>query len=494
MLSDRGLFWWSDTPTPADQFAPEQGVSGLLTISETGRIKIELDGVLPNPLGRWAVMEQGAVKGGRSISGILMSENKHVLVTDVHRNGGRVQTNGLSRESFIALYCLISQQKIAPHHRFRALTFDLSGFEEWFFIGRPNVSLSPRGIVIRQREKPDLRFRGAAGTLVLERRGHIEQVGRGGSDRTTVTERARLIFRPVRAMDTTSAVNTYAAVQDLFILLTDSEFPMATPQVKLHRGQTANFYFGRSNQTETDADLHRGVAHFPAIETSFGSIFFSWLEIRGKIGAGTYLYLATRRGLDIYEEHRFLNLMTGLEAFHRNLVGDGDKTEYLQKVERILSQLDPGKDRRWLSKRLTNLGGPSLEKRVVALLGDVPAPLEQKVLKAFLILCARVRNQIAHEGRSADADASGQPLNWLASRSAILSRLYHAKLLLEIGLPRAMVERWLDTVSNFKMYLQITGIPSKRRSTSGSIQEGSLLGSMSSAASSGRTPKPAQSG
>jgi hypothetical protein len=102
MLSDRGLFWWSDTQIPGGQFAPDESVSGLLTINETGRIKIELDGVLPNSHGAWAVMAQGALEGGRTICGLLMTENKHVLVTDVHRHGGRFQTNGLSRETFIA--------------------------------------------------------------------------------------------------------------------------------------------------------------------------------------------------------------------------------------------------------------------------------------------------------------------------------------------------------------------------------------------------------
>ncbi len=45
MLNDRGIFWWSDTPIPDNQFAPDEAVAGLLTISDTGQISIELDQV-----------------------------------------------------------------------------------------------------------------------------------------------------------------------------------------------------------------------------------------------------------------------------------------------------------------------------------------------------------------------------------------------------------------------------------------------------------------
>lgn len=245
------------------------------------------------------------------------------------------------------------------------------------------------------------------------------------------------------------------------ILLTGSEYQMTTPDVVLTSGQHARFYFGRVKSEEPPPRFINWVASFPEIEPTFGDLFFAWLKAREELGSGAYLYLATRRGLDIYEEHKFLNLMTGLESYHRARFGNGDTTAFDKKIGRIVAQVTAPKDRSWLKKRLKNLGSPSLEERLLVLLLSVPIPLEESALREFLGACAKVRNQIAHTGHSEDASASGQPLHWMSVRSAILSHLYHAKLLLEIGLPKPLVERWLTTSPasfHLRWYLREAGL------------------------------------
>jgi hypothetical protein len=44
ILEGRGLFWWADDPIPANQFAPNSCVSGLLKIDNDGSSSLELDG------------------------------------------------------------------------------------------------------------------------------------------------------------------------------------------------------------------------------------------------------------------------------------------------------------------------------------------------------------------------------------------------------------------------------------------------------------------
>jgi hypothetical protein len=72
-----------------------------------------------------------------------------------------------------------------------------------------------------------------------------------------------------------------------------------------------------------------------------------------------------------------------------------------------------------------------------------------------------MRNQLVHQGRSIEAGASGDSINWLSLRNTILSRLYHAKLLLDVGMSSEMVARWLATNSMLPWYLQRVGLPVK---------------------------------
>ena len=47
----------------------------------------------------------------------------------------------------------------------------------------------------------------------------------------------------------------------------------------------------------------------------FGAIWSRWKAMRDEFGPGFYLYLGLRRGMAMYIEHRFVNLIWGLEAF-----------------------------------------------------------------------------------------------------------------------------------------------------------------------------------
>ena len=51
ILEERGLFWWSDEPVPEHQFAPDSCLTGLLTIDDDGRTRLELDGYFPSKHG-----------------------------------------------------------------------------------------------------------------------------------------------------------------------------------------------------------------------------------------------------------------------------------------------------------------------------------------------------------------------------------------------------------------------------------------------------------
>jgi hypothetical protein len=79
MLSERGIFWWSDTTFSENQFAPEGSLPGVLTISESGRIKIELEGELPKRKQRKGVKDEDDAPGRSGIAGFIHSGERYIL-------------------------------------------------------------------------------------------------------------------------------------------------------------------------------------------------------------------------------------------------------------------------------------------------------------------------------------------------------------------------------------------------------------------------------
>src|SRR5690348_6837244 len=103
ILQERGRFWWADTPLPTSQFAPEMSAVGELTIDSDGHITLDLDGLISAPhtaLSALLTPRDEPELQTRKIQGLLKNSNKHVLLLQLSRRGGRFSTSNVSTEGF----------------------------------------------------------------------------------------------------------------------------------------------------------------------------------------------------------------------------------------------------------------------------------------------------------------------------------------------------------------------------------------------------------
>ena len=120
----------------------------------------------------------------------------------------------------------------------------------------------------------------------------------------------------------------------------------------------------------------------------FGDIWSDWKKKREAFGPGFYLYLGTRRGVRLYIENQFVNLVFGLEAFHRRKYPPSSVTYLDAKIERIVEQISLEKDKKWLAQVLERTKDqPPLGQRLYATLRDVPLGLDEARLKSFCEVC-----------------------------------------------------------------------------------------------------------
>lgn len=386
------------------------------------------------------------------IHGILKGSNKAVRLLRLQRAGGHFKSNGISFERYAAAQCLLGDgpfQDLPHPMQFHQLTVELKGFEEWLWLRGITAERTESGITASYTEPKRFTYPLDDGELqvVFGLRGPYR--GKHSGPSLTLTEYAEIVLMPKPALSLAGMQAQFVLFADLFILLTGSDYNLDWPTLSCGEGdqaQSFQLYFARhtSRENESPGPRHWWV-NFPHVEAKFGELFATWRRRREEWGPGVYLYLGTRRSVSLYEEHRFIMLMWGLESLHRRRAEPARGADRLQeKIDRILARMEEGKDKEWLMRQLQHAGEPSLEQRVFETLEPLPLDLDRASLRAFAKACADKRNEISHYGGRRHAGNYDNELEDLHKKSEALSNLYHLLLLRTIGIE----EKRLRTITS----------------------------------------------
>jgi hypothetical protein len=441
ILEDRGLFWWNDQRIPKGAFAPSSAVGGTLKVEESGSIRLELDGYLPtgkHPL--VSILGWAGQPITKSIQGILKGDAGYVLLTHVANNGGSFKSKGISYEVYMALNCLVSKTAFRPDHlkplSFRSIKMELAGFEDWLWMGAIKIKRSKSTLTAKYRRERDAHFRTKFGKLSIEYDMEGPYWGNSTSRKLSLKESASIRFSPGTKVNLEECQKYYQITEELLILLTDSDYNLDWPKLTSADGkQISQLYYFRNKSAASPPAAHQCLINFPKIREGFGDLFTNLLEKRERFGPGFYLYLGTRRGMKMFIEHRFVNLIWGLEAFDRHERGQHQRDPALnQKINRILEQMKPGKDKRWLEGQLRHAGEPNLADRLYRIFIQLPLPLDEAGLRKFCDDCAARRNEISHFGGTRQKKETYNTfMRDIDQKSDALAVLYHLHLLKEIG-------------------------------------------------------------
>lgn len=457
ILQERGLFWWADKPLPTTQFAADNSVSGELKIESEGRVTLDLDGVMSERRGTFSALASSTDEPGlrtRRIQGLLKDSNKQVLLCDLSRRGGRFSTSNVSTEGFLAGYCLVGDQNFPRNLRdlsYPSVDLDLKGFGEWLRLGSIHTKRSKITLQTKYRHPKAIDYSLPNGKFSVVYGLFGPWRGETLSDRLELRERVLLRFKPVERMSFEDVTTYHSLIQELFILMTDSNYSIDWPRVALSSTKKYTMYYARMMGNDDAPRYYNCVVNFIQLREKFGELFQNWWTGRETFGPGFSLYLGTRRGMQLYTEHWFIMLISGIEAYHRKKYGSTRSGSTERKVARILEQIADPKDRKWLAQRLRFASEPNLEQRIFETIENVPLDLEPKRMRKFAQGCAKDRNDMSHFGEHRDEDRTYSDfVRALYRKSEALSRLYHLLILSEIGVEKTILRNWFD--QGFRSY------------------------------------------
>jgi hypothetical protein len=453
ILEEHGLFWWRDDAVPTGCFAPENNQTGILRVTDDGRTTLDLSGMLTpgrHPLESMLSNERVLAETA-AIQGILRGTTKHVLLTGLHKGGSHFSSNGISYEAFSASKCLVGHEAFPPHPEpIQAATVEveLKGFEDWLRLRLIEYSRTADNKVSAQFEPPanrryavvdgelELRYDIYAPPNVPYKLGSLE-----------MRPVASLMLTPTVPIALDDAITRHLLFQDVLILLTDSDYAVDWPSVKLDASKPGyTLYFRRHKNSAQPPKATECWTKFSEIADSLGNFYSEWKTKREIFGPAFYLYLGTRRGLTLFVEHRFANMVWGLESLHRrrNLTVSGPSELLREKIARILERVTNKNDNKWLARKLRDAWEPSLENRLFDLFKCLPLDLDPMGLRTFSKDCARLRNDISHFGglrEQSEPEAYDKFVRQLSRRNDALSHLYHCLLLQEIGVADEISKR-----------------------------------------------------
>lgn len=441
ILEEHGRFWWHDEPIPDGSWAPENSQIGTLKINDKGSAILEMDGFIPGDSDSFVMFNDlvKLQKKKRCIQGILKDSNKHILLLGVQGAGGASRTHGISYPRYFSGRCLISDDPFPLETLiFQKMEINLKGFEQWFGLGSIRLEREPERVSISYEKPQDISYPLEEGELVLkyDLHQHNNLLRR---HTLSISESIFFIYHPKEEKYLEEMENQFLLVQDLLILLTGSDFPLEWPTLLTNNGKY-QYYFSRMKGSSKPPKWQECWTNFIQIRENFGQIFSVWRKKREFLGPGFYLYIGTLRKLKLYAEHRFMNLIWGLESFDRRTFHEEPSKKIQKKIQRILGDVKLKKDKNWLQQRLKFAHEPALEARIRKILSVLPFDFKKGSLQKFSKKCAAFRNNITHFGGQRTSLSYSEFVIDLVKMSKALSYLFHAVILLELGVDQEIIK------------------------------------------------------
>ncbi len=444
IIDEKGLFWWGDEPVPDGQIAPASSIAGTLKVEADGVISVEMDLQMSRG-GPFEALSSPYLPAGTEIHGLLKSSNRTVLLMGLYHGPSRFASRGISYDCYGAERCLVGGAppiEIKRPMTASRLVLELDGLDAWLRLGNIRTKRSTASCSSRYRAPRDRHYQLPEGTITIEFHLSGPFPGKSRTGELRLRESASAVYTPTECVSLEAMEEQYLHFCDLFVLLTGSAYRLMWPRIVFDRDSHAYQLFFR--RTVGPAELPKATecwTNFPQLRGRFGKVFQRYREMREELGPGVFLYIGTKRASELYVEHRFISLVTGLEALHRRR-NPGEHAGITTKFARILSQIQKSSDRAWLRNQLKRSLEPGLGERLSENLGVLP--LERVALRAFCQACADRRNDISHYGgeKTPEVDYSAF-VRELALKAEALSYLYHIILLREIGIDWDTLERWL---------------------------------------------------
>jgi hypothetical protein len=357
--------------------------------------------------------------------------------------------DGKSTEEFYADLSMVgytTTSRAEKSLRFSDLSISLAGLEEWrwsdvLIAGEETQDGENRSRTITYAD-PLREYELKEGMLSLRSDVHCSALEGVSYREIRLSQHDSLDYRRTQATTAEAMQQEFTHIEQFLALLTGTYYSLDWPQISIERrGQLERYqlYFWRDIERGRKPEMTNLWTTFPQLQLKFGQLYDNWREKRRKYGPGFYLFLGSLRSREMYVEHRFANLVWGVESLHRGMTTPpGVSRSHRKRIDSILAKAGTelsGDERKWLISERNKRIEPPLSQRIFSTFKGLPWKVTETTLRSFAEKCAARRNDVSHfGGPRTRRDDYNLFLRELMELTAGLTQMYHAALLQEIGL------------------------------------------------------------
>ena len=334
---------------------------------------------------------------------------------------------------------------------YSTLQVSLDGFEEWLgtrtpmpkFKRGPRVSLNHVG-------RKNVVYSLDDGSITIDFDISITYTGSGGTE-FILKQKPTMTYRFRKQKKSETVFHTHRGLNDILLLVTNCERTLAWPIIKHRRARTwTDVYFGIPDRNQEPLSRTSCWTNFPEIEQDFGKVLSAWRSRFSDHYPAFYLYGGTRRQKRIYTEHKFINLMWGLEALSNPSYKVTRNAALITKIGRITKAISESglksSDKSWAIKSTERALKPTLADRLTEILASLSININASKIARFSQRCADARNSLSHEGGARSNALYDDFIQDVFKLSIGLDIIYHLKLLQELGLGNLHIQAILNTI------------------------------------------------
>jgi hypothetical protein len=420
-LSLQGYFWLTTRP--------EQRLPGTLTVSEIGRVDLEVLGVFGD-------VPEFEPKATPVIHG-LTGNGKLVTLAECLTYATTLSFPGIPKSRATAARLFVGVHFSEIHTlAFDRVTFSVDGLDEWIGLAGITVSHDWDG---RKLKVVTITYRPPAAQshqigdrfdLCVQCRSSIP-TGTGTVKEAKVTQATSLEINAPEPKPLDELLRIVHRINTFLCLAMDE--PVALTALSLsssavteqvgdkERPVEINLYFPSLPHPEKAPTVERHKLLFPygVVAESLGDLLSRWLADYETLEPAFNLYFASTTAHHAYLETRFLFLTQGLETFHRRTTTDTVMPKaHFQAVRASLLSACPQQHVEWLKTRLAYANELSLRQRLKALIEPIGEYFGKAAGVSGLInQLVATRNYLTHYDKTSHKTAlSGEALLHLAMK------------------------------------------------------------------------------
>ena len=422
-IETTGEFW-----LPED---PDTRLSGILRISETGEITVELAGMFGEP---FAMLKGGSEDGPSIVEGEEPTQGRIVGVVS---RGGPITLDGciwtsrnfqlpsvLSRSTVHASRaCIGARYEQAEEVSFSEFSLGVEGLDTW--LGASGIEFQQddrvNGSVIRYRTPEEIQLTLPNGVDLKFVFQVVTTGNLGFPIEAAVKQTVSAVIKPNEPQPI-SYYSFFAVRLCRFLFLAldqDVCIQTMTGNVDVDmsdgekRRESVRIYGRFAPWTEKKPIISRHDALFlyPSIADQLSEMMIKWFEVYEALNPALDLYFASRTQASLFLDTKVLLLAQALETLHRRTTQETEmpEEEFTNLLE-VVTRNCPGNRREWVSGKLRYANELTFRHRIQRLLEPFGHYFgERRARTDFINRICDTRNYLTHYDEKSTKNRASQP-------------------------------------------------------------------------------------